>query len=135
MSKEDSILIGIINFDDILNEDSIGKNFNVKRYGPCEIIVYTTEGNIPHFHIVSNDNKFKCCVRIYENRYFSHGDNKGKLNSKECKELDKWLRQQHDTSKYGIMTNWNKIESIWRNAHNNIPPTLDQPDYRKILEG
>lgn len=39
----------------------------------CGIYVYNNEGEIPHFHIRSNNIDWECCVEIYKPLYFYHG--------------------------------------------------------------
>ena len=69
-------LLGIINFDDFINEQEIGdknKRFKSKSIGECKVEVYSSEGAIPHMHVFNNDNSFEACICIYSNNYFAHG--------------------------------------------------------------
>jgi hypothetical protein len=107
-----------------------------KNIGQCKIEVYgPNEGNVPHFHISNNDNSFRCCVRIYENYYFPHGgDYAGRLNSKQCKILNRWLSSQNINMNKCGLTNWQWITNAWENSNPNceyknktdIQPRYDQ---------
>ena len=43
---------------------------------------------MPHFHIISNDKSFECCICIFDNRFFNHGKHQGILTRKDWKILD-----------------------------------------------
>ena len=85
--------------------------------------------------LIIGKNGFETCIQIYCNRYYHHSKYRGVFDSKQCKELDSWLRLNNyaDTSK----TNWEYIaESWWENnpdcIFNKKDIVTDQPDYRKI---
>lgn len=113
----DIFCIGFISFLENINESQVlPKNkskYRPKHIGECKICVYgPDEGQIPHFHIFNNDHSFECCVRIYENNFFSHGNKyRDTLNASQCRELNKWLKLENDKSKNS--TNWETIKSMW----------------------
>jgi hypothetical protein len=123
--------IGNISFSEDLNEQEVssmnGKRFKPTKIGKCKIEVYNGEGSIPHFHIFNKDQSFQCCVRIYENNFFSHGNKyKDTLNKNQCKELDEWLKMPNKSAK-GRLTNWEAIEFTWNFAN----PNCKYPDKKK----
>lgn len=131
--------IGTIIFnDEILTEKevNINKRFKPKSIGECKVEVYSGEGQIPHFHIYNNDHSFDTCVCIHSANYFSHGNKyKDKFNSKQCKELDQWLRNQFNE----INTIWEIIRGMWEvsNPYCKFPNYLKvtkQPDYTKMKD-
>ena len=142
----DILTVGTIDFNDILNEaeiSSIGPRYRVKNIGPCKVEVYGDEGQIPHFHIVGISKKFNCCVRIYDNHFFSHGNkNRDTLNHQQCIELNKWLSEisaNQILDSTTPSTNWKVIEFSWRLANPDckFPDRLkvtEQPDYSKMSE-
>ena len=136
----DILSAGIIIFSDSLNESEINyKNSRIKpkKIGECKVEVYGSEGPIPHFHIYNKDKSFNCCIRIYDNHFFSHGNKyRDILNTSQCRELDEWLRQINDKSLVP-MTNWQAIVYMWEAANGECkyPESKKvkvQPDYTKI---
>lgn len=127
----DVLTLGTIIFTDIVNEKEIrGINgrYNPKSIGECKIEVYDGEGDIPHFHLSNNDKSFESCICIYSANYFSHGGKyTDKLNSKQCKELDKWLKESAKVS-IGNLTNWQTIIVLW----DTMNPDCKFPSYRKV---
>jgi hypothetical protein len=91
---------------------------------PCYVAVYAREGaNIPHFHIESKDGKFRCCIMLYQAKYFQHGSKDGTLSSGADRlRLDTFLRQ-HNTynDKDGkiddTFTNWKRMVQYWKMCH------------------
>ena len=111
----EKITIGTINFNDVIAEQQVqgNKRFNPNDIGECVIEVYPREGPIPHFHIFSRDKKFNTCIRIYENFYFSHGGKyKDIFNSKQCKQLNEYLKQDYTKGRVKI-TIWDEIIFSW----------------------
>ena len=111
----EKITIGTIEFNDVIDEHQIqgNKRFNPNGIGECIIEVYPREGSIPHFHIFSKDKKFDTCIRIYENFYFSHGGKyKDIFNSKQCKQLNDYLKQDY-TKGPKIISIWEAIIFCW----------------------
>lgn len=132
--NKDSIFVGTINFDEMINEIGIGL-LSLKSLGECNIYIYTNEGTIPHFHIISRSENFECCVCIYEPLYFDHGYKTGKLNAKQRKQMNNWLKKKYNTLQKE--TNWEMIKLYWKtnNPSNNkysIQETNTQPDYTNM---
>ena len=124
--------IGIINFGDFdIRENTIDIVHFGKGLGDCKIQVYSNEDIIPHFHIISKNNKFECCVCIFEPLYFNHGSKVEKLDSNQRKTLNKWLSDPSDVI-VGNLTNWENIVLSWQNLGNSmkaVPKIIKQPDY------
>lgn len=114
-SREEPKCIGEINFEDYLNEDSIGDLNLGKSIGSCKVYVYSNEGTIPHFHLFNKDKSFECCICIYEPLYFNHGFKTGILNSKQCRILNEWLEQPN--IHMNKITNWELIDTLWRTGN------------------
>ena len=102
-----------------------------KRINKCKVRVCWNEGsNIPHFHITGEN--IDCCIQIYDNRYFEHGNHTGTLKSNSnCQVLNLWLN-----GKYKNNTNinrWNAISNLWIQL-NGIPDNIEmfQPNYDEI---
>ena len=86
---------------------------NSKHIGVCTISVYSSDGNIPHFHIFNDDHSFECCVQIYENAFFGT-KYKDRLTTIQCKELNEWMKRQDYANIVGRkITNWEVIKLIW----------------------
>ncbi len=115
----DQICLGSITFSESVNETEIvSKNksrFKPKHIGECKICVYgPNEGQIPHFHIFNNDHSFECCVRIYENNFFSHGNKyRDTLNASQCRELNDWLKLENSNLRLDNISNWRGIMLMW----------------------
>ena len=113
----------------VLEELHIG-DVNLKyKLGICGIYVYNNEGEIPHFHIISKNNDWECCVEIYKPLYFDHGIQQRNLNNKQCKLLDKWMSKR---STILPVSNWDMIGALWITSENptiNIPSNKRKPNY------
>ena len=93
----EKITIATIDFNDVIAEQQVQGN---KRFNP-------------NFHIFSKDKKFDTCIRIYENFYFSHGGKyKDIFNSKQCKQLNEYLKQDYTKGRVKI-TIWDEIIFSW----------------------
>ena len=110
-------VVGAINFFEVMDEASVEsqKNtLNTRGIGPCIVEVRANEGPIPHMHIESIDGKFKACVCLHTNKYFSHTGQKYKQfsNTKQLKEFDTWLRKSN--VKYDkTLTNYQVAVQLW----------------------
>lgn len=131
--------IGTINFDDELiveKQIQIGNRFNTKSIGECVIDIYPNEDPIPHFHIYNKDKSFNTCIRIYENMYFSHGGKyTDKFNSKQCKQLNDYLKQINPKISLRPTTIWESIVIEWENTSTyNYPYKVgSQPHYEDMI--
>lgn len=120
-------------FDTSLNEATVASI----RLRPItvDIRVYAGEGPVPHFHIVNKSEGFDCCVCIFDNYYFDHGNHQSVLSSVQRKTLNEFLSSPNHDSPY--ITNWQFIRDIWiannrdTDGRNGDYP-LNQPDYTNI---
>ncbi len=139
----EKVVIGEIDFGEVLNETNVEKKelfpkFKKSFSGKCTIEVYGREGeHVPHFHIISDDKSFECCICIFENRFFTHGKHKDVLARKDWKTLDDWMRKENILKKFkNVDTNWDSVVAIWKglNDDNNSidADTVEQPDYTTI---
>ena len=124
-----------------IEEVTISTN-EISKVGVVKISVYGGEGPVPHFHIEGKD--FSCCVCIFDNRYFDHGIHQDILNTKQLKELDRFMRDKSSINEK--LTNWEAAKFIWEaaNIENNDDISMvlrykleyknktKQPDYTKI---
>lgn len=100
--------------------------------GDLEIYIRTDDpGSIPHFHIWDKEtmgDRFHGCVRIDKAEYFFHEGKYGTLNSKQRKELVKFLESPY--KRYNI-TNWQYLVGEWNNNNSvvNLPDDYPMPDY------
>lgn len=76
----------------------------------CSIYVYSREGTIPHFHIIPKSKIGESCICIYQPLYFNHDFKQMKLNSKQRKELNNWLKET--TLINPKITNWELISAL-----------------------
>jgi hypothetical protein len=138
MAHDNPVVIGIINFEEDLNEAEIGGNdrFRPSKIGVCKVEVYANEGQKPHFHLykLNGNDEFETCICIYSNNYFSHGGKyTSKMNNKQCKELNTWLNKPN--KKDPTITNWQAAVNQWEmgNGGKNFKDkTNNQPDYDKM---
>jgi hypothetical protein len=137
--SDNSVLIGIINFEEDLSESEIISatgRLNPARIGICKVNVYANEGQKPHFHLykLNGNSEFETCICIYSNNYFSHGGKyTSTLNSKQCRELNTWLKQSNKT--YPNLSNWEAAVYEWErgNGGKNFKNKVSiQPDYDKM---
>lgn len=96
-------------------------------------------GNIPHFHYVdvnslgSNKKGFHSCIRIDKAEYFNHEGKEDKLNSKQKKELQKFL-QQPFRDKRVKMTNYEFIVMTWNDNNSSVilDENIKMPNYLNL---
>ena len=99
------------------------------------IYVYSREGGYkPHFHIENKDKSFVTCIDMTTNKYFHHGGKEGVLDTRQRKELDKFLRAKHHKGRGE--TNWTEIIKAWNNNDSSMYVDFDtpQPNYKEIEE-
>ncbi len=87
-----------------------------------EAFVGEFEGNnIPHFHLENKVRKLKTAIRLDMPYYFLHGDKRYILNSKERKELVRWLSSKIETTinvfKEIPKNNYENLLNMWNNYH------------------
>ena len=109
----------IFSNQELVNEKQITSKKNpltIDKLNNCKVYVYGSEGQIPHFHIESEDGKFKSCVCIYSNNYFTHGGKyTNQFSSKQRKEFNEWMSK-----------NWNDIKDAWEEGNPNCNFPEDQ---------
>lgn len=101
-----------------------------------EVYVNTNDGGkIPHFHYRdANDwSKFHTCIRIDCPEYFHHEDKSDVLNSKQRKELQKFMKSKVSLDRYKdkFSNNWELICFMWdiNNSDIQIDDNTQQPNY------
>lgn len=99
-----------------------------------EIYIRTDDaGMIPHFHICDTATKgqyFHTCVKLNKPEYFHHTGKTDVLNTKQRKELVKFLTTKTDRG----LTNWEVILDLWNmnNSKVTVPYDLKMPNYADL---
>lgn len=106
-----------------------------------EIYVNTDDGgNIPHFHMRDKRDwaKFHTCICIEQPSYFLHDGKEDVLNSKQRKELVRFMQSKPSIAKYATKfdNNWELVCFLWdiNNSNVNIADNAVMPDYSKLKE-
>lgn len=100
-----------------------------------EIYVHTDDaGNIPHFHYrdrTTVGQQFHTCIRLDKPEYFHHTGKEDVLNSKQKKNLIKFLNSK---ARSGWSTNFEKVIDEWNVNNSDVEISYDQPmpDYAKL---
>lgn len=134
-SKENEIVIGEFNTDELLNEDKI-VDTTLPGLGSIKISIYSGEGdNRPHFHLLTIADEKVSCICLYEPKYFVHNGYTTILNSRQRKQLDKILREL--LPKYKPYTIWEFMSNFWLDNNDEFKLYADrrnssQPDYTKL---
>ena len=109
--------------------------------GDLEVYVNTNDaGKIPHFHLRDSVEweKFHTCVRIDSAEYFLHEGKEDILNSKQRKDLDRFMRSKVTLKKYKdkFDNNWELVCFLWdmNNSDVMIPDDIEQPNYLELSE-
>ena len=98
-----------------------------------EIYIHTDDpGHIPHFHIwdaETRGDKFHTCIRIDKAEYFHHNGKEDTLNSKDKKDLCKFLQSKPKNKRYD--TYWEYLISMWNDNNSIIEINEEQemPNY------
>lgn len=96
-----------------------------------EVYINTDDGgNIPHFHYrTKNTWEFHTCIRLDIAEYFHHDGKEDILNSKQRKQLVKFLKAEPRNKRY--KTNWERVLADWNdnNSDIEIDENLDMPNY------
>lgn len=110
--------------------------------GTLESYVWTDDpGKIPHVHIRDTNSRgqnFETCVRLDKAEYFFHGHYRGRLNSKQRKELAEFMRSKPKNPRYN--TFYEVAVDMWNfnNSDVEITPQYDAngnviiPDYENL---
>ena len=123
------------NFYTHLNEQLLLEMAEIGRFDGFKIMVYGSEGPVPHFHVENKEEGVSCCVRIDCAEYFQHGKHKDTLERKNVKKLSTFLSSPHKFfGKHGY-NNWQIICVYWND--NNPEYTLDiestrMPEYSNL---
>lgn len=104
-----------------LNEQLLLEMAEIGRIDGYKILVYGSEGPIPHFHVENKEKEVFCCVKILEPAYFEHSKYNSVLPKSIVKKLAYFLNSSHKLfGKYG-MSNWEVICVYWND---------NNPDYQ-----
>lgn len=104
-------------------------------FGEYKIYVYGGERDIAHFHFISRQTGAEGCIKILTNEYYRHGGHNATLNSKERKELVRFLKSPFEYNH--AMTNYQAVCMIWNTCneryllHGNILGII-MPDYENM---
>lgn len=104
------------------------------RFDEYKVLIYGSEGPVPHLHFQSTKGGKKGCVRLDKPEYFIHGKYKDRLNSKELKQFIEFLKSPHRLLGKAGISNWQMIIVYW--GDNNPDYRLDidtqMPDYTQL---
>lgn len=118
------------------NDNRLFEMAKIGRFKNLYIYIWMNDGgNVPHFHISDSDNypqnsTVEIAIKIDSPEYFPHGGKyTDKLNSREIKELIKFLNKTEDGEKNWVylLRTWNK-----NNSKAKIPVTSPMPDYTQL---
>lgn len=142
-NEENEHILGTITFSEILNEDEVvatnehGKNSkrpSLYGVGDCKISVYGGEGTIPHMHIYNHAGTFKSCVCLYTNQQFPHDEYRDILISKQCKNLDEYMRRPYSGDP--SISTWKAAVALWKRDDKvqlyKDTTNGEMPDYRTM---
>lgn len=107
--------------------------------GDFEIYVNTDDpGKLPHFHIrdKADWSNFHSCIRLDCAEYFLHAGKEDILNSRQRKELQKFMESKVTVPGLSKLfeNNWQFACSMW-NANNSdviVSDDIEMPDYRTL---
>lgn len=118
-----------------LNEDLLLEKAEIGRFDGYKILIFGSEGPIPHFHIESVGENIYSCVKILEDDYFLHGKYLDRLNRSVSNKLKKFLISPHRIfGKHGY-NNWQIICIYWNDNNPNYVMDLDSivmPEYNNL---
>lgn len=119
-----------------INQDILGMarvGFTSDRF---EIYVNTNDGGkIPHFHYrnATDWNKFHTCIRIDKAEYFIHDGKEDILNTRQLRNLYRFLKSDVVISRYKnkFKNNYELICFLWdlNNSDIQLPEDIQMPDY------
>lgn len=128
-----------INEKDICHNGDLGVFTEMASIGITddnyEVYVNSNDGGkIPHFHYRNPDDwkSFHTCIRIDDAGYFHHGNKDCILNSKQRKNLIKFLRSAPKDRRF--KTNWDYIVYLWNtnNSDTRIDKYMMMPNYNSL---
>ena len=126
-------------YEKLHSEDNVylyRENVFIRDLGNCKIAVNGFAGNIPHFEIISEDEQFKSCIKLYEPEYYFR-DNKefSKLSNDQIDDLIRYLTTKEDSKidNHGWMCiEWRNLNTEKKYEHYNERDF--EPDYTKLKE-
>ena len=133
--KENEMVIGEFNTDELLNEDKITVT-TLPGLGSIKISIYSNEGDSrPHFHLLTIADEKVSCICLYEPKYFVYNGYTTILNSRQRKQLDKVLRER--LSENNPKSIWRITSDYWLDHNDEFGIYADrrnssQPDYTKL---
>lgn len=106
----------------------------VGRENNIIIKVFSREGNISHFHIVTTQGK-STCLQFNKNAYFLHGKYTDTLGNKDLKTVTDILNYKR--TELNGLTNWQLAIIGWNmnnpNKNKQLPLDLKMPSYKSPL--
>ena len=99
------------------------------------VSLYSSEGKYPHFHFYNSEKEIEGCIRLDVPEYFIHDGKKDMLDSREKKDLIKWLNSYHKEYKaLGVdLTIYKYMCILWNdNNPDHIYNDLQMPDYKLL---
>lgn len=117
----------------IIKEQQLWEMARVGKYDIFDVYVHTDDsGKIPHFHIwdeATRGQQFHTCIKLLSAEYFHHTGKEGILNTKQRKELIKFLTSKPNNNRYE--TYWQLLVDMW-NINNSdviVNSDIEMPDY------
>lgn len=93
------------------------------------IFVNENDGNIPHFHLYSNQTQQDCSICILEPKYYKHSHVVQILDDYDVEIINRFLSSKYKNGSY-----WDHILSLWNIANDDIYEGYTQPDYTQLSE-
>lgn len=122
-------------FKVISNSHILTEMAKVGTFDDVDVLVWSNDpGKIPHFHIIdsnSRGNEFHCCIEIKNPKYFFHDGKEDTLNSRDIKDLIKFLNSSSNSKRFSSFTNWQVLVTLWNmnNSDIEIDEDIEMPDY------
>ncbi len=130
--REDYMILGQLELfedHDPFVENTLG-NLNLKNKAKLVTVeLFLREGwSKPHLHLY-NDH-FNCAIRLDTNEYFKHGKYQDKLNDKQAKLFDTFMREISSSTN---MPRWIFARAVFNNEFpDHMIKTTEQPNYIMI---
>lgn len=83
----------------------------------------------PHIHLYNEETGFRCAIRLDTNSYFIHGKYQDKLNDKQAKIFDEFMREKYEL----VPSRWIYAVSTFNSEFSDHKiKTTKQPDYTRL---